>query len=259
MVSPIKSLFNLDPTRYTSGRNTGVFSRIGESGRTLNLDQILQGLKPPTIPENLPTVNPIGDEVTAFMESFAPAKSMHDSFRQALMSAGFNSSVASADYTLSNPWKTYKSIKYALAPSKNYQLAGLLRDIIIPQYGQYVSPYNTLNPQYESTYKPKIDAYNTEVESYNAVVNPLRAEVDAYNAEKDRRLTDVNAAMVNPDLVTKKSSGNIGEQLANKELYSDELHNLMLQKMAEVSATQSEVSTPSGDGVSRMFSAKKGT
>lgn len=236
----LKSLFNLDPSRFSIRPGAGSFRRVADTGqKQLSLADLLGDLQTPTVPENIPKVNPVDtDAISGFMSTFGPAKSAREQLG-AQLAAALKTSLPVAYTRLDTNFRP-STVRFA---DEQYLVD------IQNKYDPYRSVYNTGNTQYESTYKPQIDTYNQEVSAYKDVVDPFKAELDAYNTEATRRTGEYNTALVNPNRVDKKRSETTGDVLADSDLYSENLHNMMIDRIS---------AQPVIDEMSSLFSSAKG-
>ena len=255
----LKDLFNLDPTRYFLSNSAGAFRRVRENSKPLSLGDLMRDLVAPTIPTNLPTVNPIDTEsVNSFMSVFGPASAARDAHaQQAVNRFGFNGyrSLINGQWVTQSPIdvargyidarnipRNYTSYPYG----SSYYNDGVFWDTLQRSYDPYRSVYSSNVAAYNTTYKPQIDTYNSEVSAYKAATADFNSDVEAYNAEASKRAAEANAGLVNPDRVTKQTQEATGDVLAESDLYSDDLHNMMIDRIS----TQ-----PIIDKMSTMFSS----
>jgi hypothetical protein len=232
----INSLFDLDPSKFTLGKGSGTFRRVGEVGKKLNLSELMEGVSVPTAPTNVPTVTPLtaeqqsqidawGSDFTGFATRYmnSAPKGIHytlDSAKRALSTGG--TSYAYAQNAVKNKWSAKDEI-----------------------WGQYLVTQDYLGKK--NANQAITSAYNNEVSAYKAVVDPYKDQVAAYNQERETRAADYNKYAIDPALVSKEHNASTGEQLGASDLYSDQLHTMMLDK---VSAANFE---PEQDQVSSMF------
>lgn len=245
----LKSLFNLDPTKYGVKPGAGSFKRVTELGqKPISLADLLGDLKAPTVPENIPTVNPIDtDAINSFMQTFGPAKGALTGILQ--QSGGLYES----NIINNTPYQKYShSIKSLVGfnswGNPQYYNFPVYYDAAAPYraaFDPYRSTYTSNVGQYDTVYKPQIDTYNSEVSAYKAVVDPFNAELNAYNTEAQRRAGEQNAALVNPNRVDKETSQTTGDRLAESQLYSEDLHNMMIDRIS---------AQPVMDEISSLFS-----
>lgn len=233
----LKSLFNLDSDRFGLNPGAGAFRRVTEKSKSLSIGDLLRGLVAPTIPDNLPTVNPIDDSVVDYMKQFMPAQSTRTSLVNQLVKAGIPK--ASAEYRLDTNytppnWQNYSDTTALYQANRAYD--------------PYRSTYNSLYPQYSAN-QSKVDTYNQEVTEYKNVVGDLNQEVTAFKTEAEKRFQDANTGLINPDRVNKQAQQSTGDVLAESDLYSDDLHNMMIDRIS----TQ-----PIIDKMSAMFSGSGG-
>jgi len=216
----LKSLFNLDSSKYSLSNSAGAFRRVKEGTKSLSLADLLGDLIAPKIPTaaELPKVNPIDtDSVNSFMQLFGPAKGARDSLGQQLAS-GTNTSLAVAQSRLDSNFR----------PKVQGPLDQFLIDIQ-NAYDPYRSSYNTNLSQYNTSIKPQIDTYNSEVSAYKAATAGVQADIAEYQAEAQKRASEANVGLVNPSRVTKQTQESTGDVLAESDLYSDDLHNMMIE------------------------------
>lgn len=119
-----------------------------------------------------------------------------------------------------------------------------------------IDAYDKQVSEYKATTEPKVAAYNTEVTAYNKILDEYKSKVNAYNTDVTRYQKEVETTRdkfqkeylsqnVNQELIPAE-----GEQLAASSLYSDTLHQEMINKIA---AANSE---PASDRVTSLYSAK---
>lgn len=231
----LKDLFNLDPTRYFLSNSAGSFRRVRENSKPLSLGDLLKDLVAPTVPTNLPTVNPIDTEsINSFMQMFGPASAARDRIASQ-MAADLKSSLPVA----------YNRLDTRFAPSSWKDWSGDYLRSVQAAYDPYRSAYSSNVAAYNTTYKPQIDTYNSEVSAYKSATADFNSDVEAYKAEASKRAAEANVGLVNPDRVTKQTQEATGDVLAESDLYSDDLHNMMIDRIS----TQ-----PIIDKMSTMFS-----
>lgn len=245
----LKSLFNLDPTKYGVRPGAGSFKRVTELGqKPISLADLLGDLKAPTVPENIPTVNPIDtDAINSFMQTFGPAKGTYDSTWNQVSQAvdpyrRFDSLVSQSLLAGTPVGETRDWANYNVGTTNYRRYQTLLQGI--NSFSPYRSTYTSGLGQY-NTYKPQIDTYNSEVSAYKSVVDPFNAELTAYNTEAQRRAGEQNTALVNPARVDKETSQTTGDRLAESQLYSEDLHNMMIDRIS---------AQPVMDEISSLFS-----
>lgn len=121
-----------------------------------------------------------------------------------------------------------------------------------------IDKYNAEVGAYNADVRAKTDVYNTEVSAYNKILGEYKSKVDTYNADVKRYQTEVEdtrnkfqreylSQNVNQELIPAE-----GEVLAASSLYSDTLHQEMLNKIAEANASE-----PSTDRVTSLYSTTK--
>lgn len=130
------------------------------------------------------------------------------------------------------------------------------------QYKTSVQPlidkYNTEVSAYNTDTQGKVSKYNVEAEAYNKILNEYKQKVDTYNTDVNRYQKEVEdtrnkfqkeylSQNVNQELIPAE-----GEVLAASSLYSDTLHQEMLNKVAEANASE-----PSADRVTSLYSTGK--
>jgi len=233
----VNSLFNLDPTKYSLGKNSSTFRRVSEIPRQLSLSELLTGLQTPTVPSNIPTITPLTDEQKAQVDRWPTDFTGFASAYANVKIPGVSQTVDGAKKVLSSGGTSYA---YAAKAMKDDWAA---KNQIWSQY-LITEQYKAAKAANESI----TSAYNNQVKAYNTVLDPYRAEVDTYNKAKDERVKNYNVTAVNPDLVTKETSQTTGDRLAESDLYSENLHNMMIDRIS---------AQPVIDQVSSMFA--KGT
>ena len=246
----LKSLFDLDPTRFGIKAGAGAFKRVADIGqKQLSLADLIGDLQAPTVPTNIPKVTPIDtNAINSFMSTFVPAKSMRTSLvNQMTSNFGQFDWGSWLDQRLTGQQSPYDWDEYPMG-SEQGRAWEALKYTVQPAYDPYRSIYNTGNPQYNNTYKPQIDTYNQEVAAYKSVVDPFKAQLDAYNTEAQRRIRDANVGLVNPSRVDKRAAETSGDILAESALYSENLHNLMIDRVS---------AQPQIDEMSALFSKGK--
>lgn len=235
----LKSLFDLDPTKYGIKPGAGAFRRVGEASRQLSLSELLQGLTAPTFPENVPTVTPLTEDQLAQVNRW-PTDFTGFATQYANMSnaAKIGMTVDQAKAALSRGGTGYD---YALNARKKDWAA---EDEIWQQY--------LITEQYKAAKAANegiTSGYNKQVADYNAVMDPYKTKLDEYKTEREERAKNYNTSALNPELVTKKHTETTGERLAESDLYSENLHSLMIDRISN---------QPMMDEVSSLFSGAKG-
>lgn len=120
-----------------------------------------------------------------------------------------------------------------------------------PLISKYISDVNA----YNTDVKAKTDVYNTDVTAYNKILGEYKSKVETYNTDVNRYQKEVEdtrnkfqkeylSQNVNQELIPAE-----GEVLAASSLYSDTLHQEMLNKVAEANASE-----PSADRVTSLYS-----
>lgn len=252
----LKDLFNLDPTRYFLSNSAGAFRRVRENSKPLSLGDLMRDLVAPTIPTNLPTVNPIPDReaLDSFMQVFGPSKGALTSIlgqvgNQYEGNVVNNTPAAKFSHSIKVQTGGGYFDGFQWVPATYYYAPVYVNDPAVDAaraaFNPYRSTYTTKLPEYNSTYKPQIDTYNSEVSAYKAATADFKSDVEAYNAEASKRAAEANVGLINPDRVNKQTQEATGDVLAESDLYSDDLHNMMIERIS----TQ-----PIIDKMSTMFS-----
>lgn len=213
----LNSLFNLDPTKFTLSKNSGAFRRVGETSRQLSLSELLAGLSAPAVPTNIPEVTPLSDTTKADAEGFTSLRQSTAQNIRNILNAGDLASITN----------------YLMDPSYSARLrASIGQGGNAAKYTAAANAAEGFYSHYMNDIKAPINTYNQQVSAYNAVVDPYKAEYDKYAAEREARVKDYNKSMVNPDLVDKQATETTGDVLAESDLYSQNLHNLMLDRIS---------------------------
>lgn len=155
---------------------------------------------------------------------------------------------------------------YVLAERMDRRLQSWLPDIrsFESTYNTYkttaqskIDEYNKQSAAYKAATEPKVAAYNTDVAAYNKILGEYKSKVDAYNADVSRYQREVEdtrnkfqkeylSQNVNQELIPAE-----GEILAASSLYSDTLHQEMINKIAESNAAE-----PGTDRVTSLYAPK---
>lgn len=286
------TLFNLDPTQFALGRSTGRFQQIGEVARQPNvqalnaLEQMLAKIqKPtaptlkapttPTAPTNLPTVTPVDPTIGSRVSAL-----------QAQLNAIVAAQIASRARGITNPGSYAEQKAYALR-DLNRDPASIIK---IAEYNEksggkklaeqqraeaaYIQNFQSLKASALAAQNdPSIAKHNSSVTAYNAAIAPFKAEadkykkdataynaqidvykkgIDTYNKTREGYTNQFQADQQKNAVVNKQSVQAEGEQLAATDLYSDSLHQQMIEKVGAANAEPTEdimTTLYSGSGV----------
>lgn len=238
----LNSLFDLDESGFSMGRG-GTFRRIKEnSSKPLNLSDLIQGLQAPTVPTNVPTVNPLDAATKQLVANFPASRQSTASQIASILGLGFGASAR--DTALA-----YNALIDPAYSTRLFNAPSYLPNVQKQAMSTAGSIAQSFYSNYANNIKAPTDKYNAEVAAYNAVVDPYKKQVADYNAEVQRRASNVNEGLINPDRVTKQAQESTGDVLAESDLYSDDLHNMMIDRIS----TQ-----PIIDKMSAMFSPQSG-
>lgn len=258
----LNPLFNLDPTKFGLGKGSGTFRRVNQAkeGVKLDIGSLLAGISSPgpftgvapNLPTNLPEITPIDPALLSGYQS-----------KQSALESMIAQAIARRNQGVTNPGSYDQQRASAL---QEMQRGPAYYQSILDKYGSSLSnadyvrfqrdqaaTYGSYRDQLQSvipTLQTETSRYNTEVGAYKAVVDPYKDDITAYKTaaeDYNRRLAEYNAqkdpiinnaysefqksAKVSPD---KRRIASTGEELGATDLYSDELHNQMLQRIAEV-------------------------
>lgn len=224
----LKSLFDLDPTRFGIKAGAGSFKRVGEIPKQLSLSELLTGLQPPTLPENIPQVTPLSDTTKQYF-------------------SGIQDLIGSTAQTVSSQMSNHP-------PASMLVSGNNLFDYDWPRSLRFMGEAAAANTveTFQTGYKAKKaegDVYNQQAQAYRAATDPYRAELAKYETAREERVKNYNTSALNPDLVQKRRSETTGDVLAESDLYSENLHNMMIDRIS---------AQPVIDEMSSLFSSAKG-
>lgn len=231
----LNSLFALDPTKYGLRTGAGSFRRVGEAKRQLTAAELLEGLSAPEAPTNVPTVTPLSDAAKNAVEGFSGYRSSTAQNIRNIFGAG---EVPSITNSLLDPG-------YAERLRTSARIDKTYRD----RYNQAADIASNFYSYYQNQIKAPTDTYNAQVRAYNAVLDPYKQELADYKTAREERVKNYNASSIDPAYVDKQTSRTQGDILADTQLYSENLHNLMIDRIS----TQ-----PVIDEVSSLFSRSSG-
>jgi len=259
----LNSLFALDPTQYSMGRNSGFFTgvvkkndadalELGKLLSTLSVPQFT-GKTPSYDPANVPVVNPIPqDIVDGFTSAKAKLTPFYDFYRSQTSTPNISDAQIDALYRKGTGYWHDLGRYSKSAADKYFPIEARVND--------YINLSNSINSQY----KPYYDKYNAEVAARNKFLLPYKPEIDAYNKSITQYNTDVEkykkqynsifdqfqADRQKTAVADQEQMQSEGNALAASDLYSDDLHNQMLQRVASANA-------PTEDNVSSLFARGK--
>lgn len=233
----LKSLFDLDSDKFDLGKNSGTFRRVREKTQQLSLSELMKGISAPVLPSNIPTVTPLSEADKARVDSFSGLAATLA--QQATAARPYGQWLGDAD-------SIRRGSAYLEGVAAGWYKVGARKEAADARtYKSYADQYAAEKAYLESM----TSGYNNQVKAYNAVVDPYKTEVDKYNQERQVRAGNYNTVAINPELVTKQTQESTGDVLAESDLYSDDLHNMMIERIS----TQ-----PILDKVAAMFSPQSG-
>lgn len=221
----LKSLFNLDPTKYSIKESPGSFRRVGEVNNRLdgiNVVKLLEGLTAPTEPTLAPVTHKASD-----------LQKQADAFKNQALSLLTQGRDLSSSFgvltTLAKMKENFDAREYSRPELYGGENEGNIRTLANLQ-NQYLSSRNAL--------QSKVDEYNSQIRANETAVSSYNKQVAAFNKEKNSRLDSVYAALVDPTLISGETSATSGQRLGATELYSDDLHRLMLERVGQRNAEE---------------------
>lgn len=237
-MASIPTLFNLDPTQFALGRNTGRFKQLVGAPTTQNpaeLGNLLQGITGITAarPEDFSLEKPVLN---------IPAEMQGKNF------AG-NLSAAQADR---DKWdRLANNLRGAnLTEAGKQVLRGYESNLSIAQgyLNTAQSEYNAYNSVQEA-FKKEADAYNTALQSYKTKAETYAADVNRYLGEQETARNKFQSEYLGQDVEDPNILAS-GDVLAASSLYSDQLHQQMIERIAEANADV----MPGSDQVTSLYS-----
>ena len=253
-MADLSSLFDLDPTKYSTRQVAGSFNPVVSSNnRTTGIDiaSILSGLQSPVQPE-LPKITVDPNQLRSLVEG---------------MPAYINQ--IKQEWLQENPVGYYGVVHTMAEPDWNFKFANKIGTRPTKTVGETPQSFNTRLANYnmQQKYLNRVNEitnltnqFNTESAAQQKVAGDYNTQVDAYNAELKSRLDPVYAALVDPAQLSGEASQTRGDQLGSTALYSDDLHNLMLSRIGQVNAEEDAAlnGLPGAGSMSALFSSNSG-
>lgn len=222
------TLFNLDPTQFSLGRSTGRIQQLVGNPTQQNaaeLGKLLSALTPvtaekPVAPDTWPTVTLVNPQLQTNADA---AYRTYQSWQQQV------NNLASANLTELG--------------KQTLRTREANRDSALNQYNSIKATLDAENARYQK-----------EQAEYDRVVVPFKQKSEAYVADVNRYASEFENTRnkfqsdylnqdVNQDPILSE-----GETLAASSLYSDTLHQQMLEKIAEANAE------PASDSLTSLYS-----
>lgn len=237
-MASIPTLFNLDPTQFALGRNTGRFKQLVGAPTTQNpaeLGNLLQGITGITAarPEDFSLEKPVLN---------IPAEMQGKNFAGNLSAAqaAYNQATALVQ-GLANANRTAAGEQVYQQRLANQRTAqGYLNTA--------QSEYNAYNSVQEA-FKKEADAYNTALQSYKTKAETYAADVNRYLGEQETARNKFQSEYLGQDVEDPNILAS-GDVLAASSLYSDQLHQQMIERIAEANADV----MPGSDQVTSLYS-----
>lgn len=241
-MASIPTLFNLDPTQFALGRSTGRLRNVIGAPTTQNvaeLGNLLQGIK------EVSAVKP--GEFTLAKPNEAPytGQSLIDKALAALdrspVKVNDIASIVDIPMYASNYIK--QIVNKQPVTLGNFMGTGTQQTL----YNRAAAAVNSaLDP-----FKQEVNAYNTALGEYKNKAETYAADVNRYYDEQEAARNKFQSEYLtqnveDPNLQTE------GDVLAASSLYSDTLHQQMLERIAE--ANTEDVGTPGSDRVISLYS-----
>lgn len=244
----LNPLFNLDPSRYELGRGSGMLRKVvtARPDRNAELGSLISGLQTPVAPDTstLPTVNQLDD---VWKQNRSNLLKMRDFAIKNLVQVGRGTFGYGGAEAILNGDKSYlnqstsQGVKMQIQEYQNQWLK------------QYANPWKESEAALKE-YQKQAEAYNKEFKKIEPAITQYNKEVKGYNKEKGNIIQDYQNSLIDPARVEQKQQQAAGQSLQDSALYSDDLHNMMLQKIGEVNQ---EALLPTQDSVSNLYGGTK--
>lgn len=241
-MASIPTLFNLDPTQFALGRNTGRFKQLVGAPTTQNpaeLGNLLQGITGITAdrPEDFSLEKPVPQYTGQSL--IDKALSLLDTSNVRINSiANFDASGVRA-----NASGYIKNLVEGNPVTINsFMNAEGAQNVI---YNRAVAALQSA----QAPYKADIDAYNTALQSYKTKAETYAADVNRYLGEQETARNKFQSEYLGQDVEDPNILAS-GDVLAASSLYSDQLHQQMIERIAEANADV----MPGSDQVTSLYS-----
>lgn len=254
-MASIPTLFNLDPTQFALGRSTGKLRNLVGAPTTQNpaeLGNLLQGIAGITATEpteaDVPKTTPGVDAYQALSEE---------------MKALLNLDAGSAYADLVSALRARNSI-----PAANYR-TGIISGMVDPyiwsdeaslKAGNY-TPSQQESDAYRryvlaerldrrvQTWRPELEAYQKAATDYKTKAETYAADINRYIGEQETARNKFQSEYLGQDVEDPNILAS-GDVLAASSLYSDQLHQQMIERIAEANADV----MPGSDQVTSLYS-----
>lgn len=277
-MASIPTLFNLDPTQFALGRSTGKFRGLVEAPQgqsAYDLGELLKSIKQVGVerPGEFNAEAPEYPDIPKFTVA-TPTTTLPDAYKNRNIAGEYAAAVKAKNTAESNYNKALDvANKLGGSPALGtyynaYVNATNVLNSISSLYNTYgeesarynkeVADYKDALAKYNSDYAPQLGNYKKELTDYTSKVTAYKKQIDAYNAEVSRWQKDaesqrnvyqrgyLNQDVADPNILA------TGQELAASSLYSDALHQEMLNRISEANAG----TVPGSDTVTSLYSTK---
>lgn len=246
MAKTVGSLFNLNRENYAPVVSAGAFTPVGSvpinRGANIQIADLLAGLTPPSSDPVFPNINVDVNALQSLIQGVPDYITQIKNEWLQENPTGF--------YGVQNKFDTpdYYFKFTPLIGSRPTRSTGETQE----SYEIRLANYNMQQKYLARTNEIKnlTSQYNTEATARANAINSYNSEVNAYNTEKNSRVAGVNALVIDPAYVTQQRAESRGQILGSTDLYSDQLHQLMLNKVGEAN---SDAGVPAADSMSSLF------
>ena len=242
------TLYNLDPTQFALGRSTGKFRQMTRVPESLeardDIGSIISGIPSPTLPKpeapDLSKFELTGDDINkinaakkamdaAVLNVYnAWGGSSYYTRGQGSVVSEFNKGYHTSQLQKADSsWDAWGKMSYSARQEAEYKR----QKAVLDKYSNITTAYNNE----VSAYKKSADAYNKQVGEYK---KKLEGVGNTYQA--NRQNAPVN--LYNPEVDYQ------GNTLAASSLYSDNLHQMMLNSVGAANAE------PASDQLTSIYS-----
>lgn len=266
----LNSLFDLDPTKFALGKGSSTFRAVRETGNkgfagSIDLAGLLSDIarpeaftaEKPVIPSDLPVVTPLGEEtrkgIAATRAAMDAVVAQYTNISlQGVTNPDVTRARQRAEAELGRGPQYYQDIlnKYGKNLANKSDIERLLN-----LSTQYANARAKGNP-----FLQDVNAYNKQVDAYKTAFAPTQLAIDEYNKLAKEHQKEIATFSKERNKVVDKAMGdyfstatvdesdpafaiqNTGDQLGGTTLYADDLHNQMLERIAEVNLREQEAS-----------------
>ena len=237
-MASIPTLFNLDPTQFALGRNTGRFKQLVGAPTTQNpaeLGNLLQGITGITAarPEDFSLEKPVLN---------IPAEMQGKNFAGNLSTA--QAAYDKAEDNVRKAEDVARKMGYNPLLNNYYTVRNQARSALNTAQSEY-NAYNSV----QEAFKKEADAYNTALQSYKTKAETYAADVNRYLGEQETARNKFQSEYLGQDVEDPNILAS-GDVLAASSLYSDQLHQQMIERIAEANADV----MPGSDQVTSLYS-----